>query len=127
MVCLEFKPPSEIGCSLAESFMEPQFILQVNVIGGGNVFIVNPNLKNVAGDRIKKGEGDKVFRMFVDEGDNYGAEHGIYYAMDEDKNIALRKAKQKCLAGTDDYESAKGMTSDNWAVQFNGKDEIIGH
>ena len=120
MVCLEFKPPSDIGCSLDDTVFENQFNIKVTAAGGLKVSVINPQLKTLAGCLIKSSEGDKALRMTIDADLEYGPKHGIYFAEDPDKNLAKRKAKHRCLSGTNDDDS-RHMTSDNWAVQFNGE------
>ena len=117
---MEFKPPSEIGCSLSNIVNETGYILIVRAKGGLRVAEVNSELMALAGDSIKRGAGKKSFKMELDDLP-YGPEHGLYYAEHTDRDIAKRMAKQMCLAGTADIGNSREITSDNWAVTFNGK------
>ena len=103
---------------------ETGYILTVRAKGGLRVAEVNQELIALAGDSIKRGAGKRSFKMELDDL-HYGPEHGLYFAEDPNRDKAKRRAKQMCLAGTADISSSREITSDNWAIQYNGNIQYL--
>ena len=113
-VCLEFKDPSRIGCSIEEPHDITNSSITI-VIEGINT--ERYQMSDIS-FRLYKDHNKEIYStsnsisIGISAGSNYGSDYGIYCSLNPDKSVAYVAAAEECKYA--------GDTDGGWAVKFTG-------